>query len=556
MKRFCILYMVGLAFLIISCSQDDNLDGNKNLNFEDGQKTWAFFSFDISGSQTTSRATSEDAKDGEKSVVLATIYVFREDDTFEISSNVTLSLADYTTGTDENPIPAMKFELTSGKKKVVVILNDNRVAVRNLKSGVAGLLAAVESPAYPSSLFSSFSSPVANMLMTGHTTITLAANITPEQAEHPNNNNHIEIAVDRVAAKLDVRANDMTVYNKSNLLGTLVPINYSVLNLHSAPFTFLHEKDNKEVIVSNNYANIIPDGGSVSSHLYHTSASTIMDNKSYRHNVLAKTDDSFNIYGQDMIFVPENTNLLPQVGNSTYVFLKGTYQPSDNVEIPTYHGTYAQLDPATNRITPNARLEEPADSKAAMYSYDYDFTFQPIAATSLDDTQLKQLIAHHIVNSGVMGTNFTIDEISNTIPASIAIGEERYVYRVIDQSASVMGKTCSNIAVVRYVQGETAPVIDDSFKVDDLTVGFYQWDRGNKGLICYYRINIFDDSYEPTHPMYFSVIRNNVYHVEINGINSIGYPVASDVEVNPSTPLTESTNLMDVHIKINQWSGK
>ena len=99
---------------------------------------------------------------------------------------------------------------------------------------------------------------------------------------------------------------------------------------------------------------------------------------------------------------------------------------------------------------------------------------------------------------------------------------------------------------------------DNSFKVNDLTVGLYAWDNTeeNKGLICYYRINIFDKTYQNTQSMYYSVIRNNAYHVNITGVSSIGYPEAGDVEVNPETPLIDFPTYMQVEITINKWTAK
>ena len=123
-----------------------------------------------------------------------------------------------------------------------------------------------------------------------------------------------------------------------------------------------------------------------------------------------------------------------------------------------------------------------------------------------------------------------------------------------------VGKTCSEISVARYtpsVAGTTSDaVVDPSFVFEKRTIGLYDWDNTNKGLICYYRINIFDTEFGNDVSMHYSVIRNNAYHVNITGVNSIGYPKAEDVIVNPDTPLIDFPTYMQVEISINKWTAK
>ena len=198
-------------------------------------------------------------------------------------------------------------------------------------------------------------------------------------------------------------------------------------------------------------------------------------------------------------------------------------------------------------------------ASSSMYSYDYDFTFQPVAVTAYDDTQIKQSIAHHIVaNYPLYATSLNINDITTTAATAATVGTNKFVYTIGKATNDPSnGKTCTTITVKRYLpNGDNAPIEDAKFSVKDLTVGSYVWDNANKGLICYYRINIFDKDKAKTDAMYFSVIRNNAYHVNITGVSSIGYPEPGDVTVEPETPLIDFPTYMQVEITINQWTSK
>ena len=253
-------------------------------------------------------------------------------------------------------------------------------------------------------------------------------------------------------------------------------------------------------------------------------------------------------YETNVAYLPENTNIAPQVGNSSYVFIKSTFVPTENKFVT---GTAAASNTATI-----ATLSSTPATGYAMFSYDYNYAFAPVATNALDDDQIETLIRHHLAtNISGTSTDIKIAEKPIVIPATIT--KETYYYTKTEKTAEVAGKTCTVISLEKYVQGSAnASVKDPSFTIADLTVGMYAWDNTNKGLTCYYRINIFDASYPKTEAMHFSVIRNNSYHVKISKVNSIGYPEAGDVEVNPETPLVDFPTYMQVEITINKWTEK
>ena len=177
------------------------------------------------------------------------------------------------------------------------------------------------------------------------------------------------------------------------------------------------------------------------------------------------------------------------------------------------------------------------------------------SSTTYDEAQVKELIAHHIKSKA---TGYTVADIVSEVPATLGVNGQAFVYKLttnlIDEAT---GKTYSSISVKRYktkTYADQTVVADDNFFVADMTVGLYGWDNLNKGLTCYYRINIFDKAYDANKPMRYSVMRNNSYKVNINEVTSIGFPKAEDVEYTPDTPLIETTTFMQVEITINKWT--
>ena len=120
MKLFNKISMMALAALAFAaCSQDD-FTPDVNTTPEEGEKTWAYFTFSFKESMT--RADNGDeaaANDGEAAINRAAIYIFKADGSFEVKAERT-SIAD-----DKNHIPSVAVEVTSGVKTIVAVLNDN-----------------------------------------------------------------------------------------------------------------------------------------------------------------------------------------------------------------------------------------------------------------------------------------------------------------------------------------------------------------------------------------------------------------------------------------------
>ena len=96
-----------------------------------------------------------------------------------------------------------------------------------------------------------------------------------------------------------------------------------------------------------------------------------------------------------------------------------------------------------------------------------------------------------------------------------------------------------------------------------LTIGVYNTasdGASSVGLNCYYRINVFTYGYAKAHPMYYSVMRNVSYHVDIQSVAKIGENDGGNVDLpgdeNQGEPVGEATTFMQCKINVYKWVGK
>ena len=75
------------------------------------------------------------------------------------------------------------------------------------------------------------------------------------------------------------------------------------------------------------------------------------------------------------------------------------------------------------------------------------------------------------------------------------------------------------------------------------------------GGTCYYRVNVEDnmDGKTEANNLFYSVMRNRFYNVNISKITSIGYPDDEDVTVDPTDPINQKT-YMQAHITVEPWT--
>ena len=247
MKLFSKISMMALAALAFAaCSQED-FTNDVNPTPEQGEKTWAYFSFSFKESMTRAGVGNEDAQGNEAKINRAAIYIFKADGSFEVKADGEAN---------NNHIPSVAVEVTSGVKTIVAVLNDNQKDDRATTGTTLNAFLAQVETAKTTTLYNADTDGIVDMLMTGQKIATLLPNVSQEDAEsNSNTSNHVQLSVDRVAAKLDVTSTKLNVGTLGNLKG----LSYNVLNLHKTPYTVLQTVDAKGVIPTPFYAETVSD---------------------------------------------------------------------------------------------------------------------------------------------------------------------------------------------------------------------------------------------------------------------------------------------------------
>ena len=108
MKLFSKITMFVLAVLsIAACSQNDVLPEDINPNVDNGEKTWAYFSFSFVNSQTRAgNGGTEDGITAESAIVNAAAYIFKVDGSLEAKA---------VGEANNNHIPGVAVEVTDRK---------------------------------------------------------------------------------------------------------------------------------------------------------------------------------------------------------------------------------------------------------------------------------------------------------------------------------------------------------------------------------------------------------------------------------------------------------
>ena len=201
MKLFNKISMMALAALAFAaCSQDD-FTTDVNTTPEEGEKTWAYFTFSFKESMTRAGNGGETAIGNEAAVNTASVYIFNTSGALEAKETVTLT----ETGIGDNSkyhAPATAIEVISGPKTIIAILNDNKAREATSLTEFLALKEATSDDA--TTLYTVKNNAINDMLMTGKTTAVLAANVTQEQAQIDGNTNHIAVSVDREIGRAHV----------------------------------------------------------------------------------------------------------------------------------------------------------------------------------------------------------------------------------------------------------------------------------------------------------------------------------------------------------------
>ena len=276
--------------------------------------------------------------------------------------------------------------------------------------------------------------------------------------------------------------------------------------------------------------------------------------------------------------MPENTNDLAVVGNSTFIALQATYAPKADRYIQgiktTLNAGRIELDPAGTAI---------AGTKTSYFNFEYDLAFKEEMAmtdvvmtlaryhASLIEPSLKDIDASSVVllkktATDATGNDFltgweeggSLDDTTNKgLMAEKAKAEGKpLLFVLVNETKNDDNKIERVTITAKYYWSPLADgnyINNDGVDFGKLTMASYK--TVVDGLQCYYRTNIFDSGYGVTNKMYYSVLRNQSYHTTINKITKIGYSTDFDLVVKPDEPLNNNT-FVQFHVFVNQWVGK
>lgn len=556
------IFLVGAftmaTLALTACSNEElpaEVSGNDNGDTEvvEGVPTYARFTIKMDGVKTT-RATDAGTTE-EQDVKNIHVYVFTNG-VFEAATAADGQIASNSSGVFHSEV----MKLTSGQKNILIVANKGGDWYPVPSSGTTlsafqnqlmelystpGRLKhdAVTAIARKGTGYQNIQGtddPVTNgFLMTNllsNSSFSLKPGISQADAEKDNYNganpedfNHFEIPLHRVTAKLQTTytTDDALIYKAvqgSNLantvvVGTLTNPTFTVRNLPQQVYLFQHgSKDNPlqtPLYTATNTTSTWPDFN-------------VFDEANTPNLVVVKQGASAN-----SLYIPENANAVPVIGNTSYVLVKGTFEPNKDLVITDVdadgnyeYGFKGSNDPITVFTYAPAwgseiyAVPSSVTGDADRLKHGMNTTLK----TYLVRTGLKDYLGKDEQHPG-----FDANTGKNTY-YSIAAGAKDGIY--------------NTLVISKHVQNDAAGF--DATEVE--VVKYLQYTNGE----TYYRINIQDNTYPENNNLYYSVTRNNLYKVNVKSISGIGYPNESDVTVDPDTPISQKT-YMQAHISVKEW---
>lgn len=570
-------FLIGVFALatmtFVACSNDDKLgeersNGNGNIEVVEGEPTWAKFVFKL-GKDGVTRATG-DTHEGtttEKNIKNLRAYIFNEPGSFEAKTdNVTVDEH----GTEHTAV----LKLTSGKKRVYVVANmqDEWItsttttaqfeAITLTHCTKAGRIAHTKgietAPAVArvgnfDKISGNGNAETNGFLMTNvlkMTEYTLYPGVSAEDCSKPSyessaemeQNNHLEVSISRAAAKLQATyANADALILKdgeSKTLGKLLTPTFAVRNLPVQSYMFLHNQANGFLTPFYTMTN---------------TSSTFEDFAKYYDEVnepdldlKASTDGE----AIKSIYLPENSNQTPVRGNTTYVLVKGVFAPAANVMI---NAVEVKSDGSSN-LTIENKLDGTdyttggkdvppyfivPEWENQIYTAPADFS------GNLATYGLGMILKTYLNKAGKQKWLNAVDEGSAVDEGDI----ENPVSVYYGSSFSTSEGIYSVVTIKKYSHPKDAqPGYKESVEG---TIRIFQYTGGT----CYYRVNVEDnmDGKTEANNLFYSVMRNRFYNVNISRITSIGYPDDEDVTVDPTDPINQKT-YMQAHITVEPWT--
>ncbi len=566
--------MFALATLtFVACSNEDTLDektGNGNPVVVEGAATWAKFSFKLGKDGNNTRATG-DTYEGtaeEQSIKKLFAYIFNEAGNFEAETTGVINA--------HETVHTAVLKLTSGKKKVYVVANavdESWITSKTTaaefetivlehcttagriehKKGLTESIAAVERVGDFNKITGNGNASENGYLMANvltATEFTLYPGISEaacskesyEDEADMEKNNHLNISISRAASKLQATYKDADALtlkdNMSNELGKLINPTFAVRNLPIKSYMFLSNRNSGFLTPFYTLTN---------------TNSSFVDFAKYYDEVneptlaLAMSSATSEIQST---YLPENSNQTPVRGNTTYVLVKGNFAPAANVVIQSIEVT-GEASNYTLNITKNSNAYTTTGDIPNFFMvpewnnqlYSGPATppegFNPSAYGSA--MILKEYLNRNAKQKWLNSTD------EATAIADV-VGEAKIYYTC--EAVTELDGIYRIAEITKYT--EESPSSGSYTRSNEAKIRFLQY--FNNGT-CYYRVNVEDnmDGKTEANNLFYSVMRNRFYNVNVSKITSIGYPDDEDVTIDPSDPINQKT-YMQAHITVAPWT--
>lgn len=570
-----IYFLIGVFALVVmmfaACSNEDKPGeerSNGNTEVVEGEPTWAKFTFKLGKDDAVSRTTDgthEEGTTAEKNIKNLRAYIFNESGNFEAKT-------EGATVDTHNTEHTAVLKLTSGKKKVYVVANmqDEWItsttttaqfeAVTLTHCTKAGRIAHTKGADKAEAVsrvgdFGKISGNgnaetngflMANVLATTEYTLypgVSAENCSRSSYDSPEEmakNNHLQVSISRAAAKLQAtyaNAEALTLKdNASKTLGKLLAPTFTVRNLPVQSYMFLHNQANGFLTPFYTMTN--------TSSTFEDFAKYYDEANKPELNLKASSDGN-----AQSIYLPENSNQTPVRGNTTYVLVKGVFAPAADVMINKVEVTGEGENLTIKNTLDNTDYTGGGTNVPAFFivpEWENQIYTAPTSTSpsELASYGLAMILKTYLSKAGKQKWLKAVDpttaenegDVSNpvsvyyTCKLTPAVGI--YSMVTIEKNAQPQGQsgylasTESQIRILQYVDGT-----------------------------CYYRVNVEDNMGGKTEAnnLFYSVMRNRFYNVNISKITSIGYPSDEDVTVDPTDPINQKT-YMQAHITVEPWT--
>lgn len=543
---------------LAACSNDENDPIGGSDNGQEGVKTWARLDIKVGGPVT--RATTVPAGTDDSKIHNINVYVFNDAGQFEATTDIATPVDAH------NTVHSTTLALTSGKKKVYVIANMNKAwmpatvpATQTAFEALFHELCETRGHRDPAVTrvgdhFSDLTGDAdgsKGFLMSNVLTgvdFTLHAGVSKEQASQASyddlaameKNNHLQVTLFRASAKIQVSYADADVFTVNSVttgapIAKLDPasLRFAIRNLPKSTYMFLHNRDNGFLTPHYTATNVNSSKADFA---------TIFDDVDpIDKEVKLVSDNPVSVY------VPENANQTPLVGNTTYAIVKATLRPMANVMIndievtgtaPNLKATekFDETDYTSNTdaipdfFTANNKIftlpknsSMTADERA---EYGFSLLLKDYLSSNGKSQFLNAVDPEHKANEG---------DVQDPIMVyyTCEAGNPQGIYQVA--------------TITKHI--EITPGIFAPEHVADIR--FLQYVDG----AVHYRINIEDneDGKTDSNNLYYSVMRNRFYKVNINSVSAIGTPSeGGSSTVDPTDPVNSKT-YMQAHITVEPW---